>query len=111
MSFETAESCTFSARLDCHYLLHRPQHVDDATLLVAALHGFGSNPEVMLRLTQNLLGPRHVIAALQAPSQFFLGQHSREVGYCWATHQHSEESVRLHHDMLRYVLDEVGRQH
>jgi predicted esterase len=111
MHFEAVERRTFSARLDCHYLLHAPPDFDASTLLVAALHGFGSNPEVMLRLTASLLGPRHAIAALQAPSQFFLAQHSNEVGYCWATHKHSDESVRLHHDMLLHTLDEVGRQH
>ena len=111
MPSDAVERRTFSARLDCHYLLHAPPDVDSSTLLVAALHGFGSNPEVMLRLTENLLGPRHAIAALQAPSQFFLAQHSSDVGYCWATHKHSDESVRLHHEMLLHVLDEVGRQH
>ncbi len=80
-------------------------------MLVAALHGFGSNPEVMLRLTKMLLGPRHAIAAVQAPSQFFLAPHSSEVGYCWATHKHPDESVRLHHEMLLHVLDEAGREH
>jgi predicted esterase len=109
MSFETAESCTFSARLDCRYLLHTPQQIDGATLLVAALHGFGSNPEVMLRLTGGLIGERHVIAALEGPYQFFLSKTSSEVGYGWATHKRSESSVRLHHEMLLHVFDEVGR--
>ncbi len=104
------EHRTFSARLDCHYLVHAPAEIDESTLLVAALHGFGSNPEVMLRLTGALLGPRHVIAAIQAPSQFFVSRESKEVGYCWATHKHSEESVRLHHEMLLYVFDEAGRE-
>lgn len=104
------EHRTFSARLDCHYLVHVPQEIDASTLLVAALHGFGSNPEVMLRLTENLLGPRHVIAALQAPSQFFLAPGSNEVGYCWATQKHSEESVRLHHDMVLHVCDSAARE-
>jgi predicted esterase len=104
------EQRTFSARLDCHYLVHAPDEIDASTLLVAALHGFGSNPEVMLRLTGALLGPRHVIAAIQAPSQFYVARGSKEVGYCWATHEHSEESVRLHHEMLLYVLDEAARE-
>jgi len=110
MPSEAVEHRTFSARLDCHYLLHAPADVKPSTLLVATLHGFGQNPEIMLRLTERLLGPQRVIAALQAPSQFFLAQNSSEVGYCWATQKHSMESVRLHHDMLLYVLDEVGRQ-
>src|SRR6266480_935403 len=81
MSSEVVERRTFSARLDCHYLLRPAAEVDGSTLLVATLHGFGSNPEVMLRLTEGLLGPRPVIAAIQAPSQFFLSQHASEVGY------------------------------
>jgi predicted esterase len=111
MSSEAVERRTFSARLDCHYLLRPTAEVDGSTLLVAALHGFGSNPEVMLRLTEGLLGPRPVIAAIQAPSQFFLSQHASEVGYCWATQKHSDESVRLHHEMLLHVLDEAGRKY
>ena len=110
MPSEALEHRTFSARLDCHYLLHAPPDVDRSTLLIATLHGFGQNPETMLRLTEGLLGPRLVIAALQAPSQFFLSQNSSDVGYCWATHKHSSESVRLHHEMLSYMLDDVGRQ-
>ena len=111
MSPEAVGHRTFSARLDCHYLLRPTAEVGGSTLLVAALHGFGSNPEVMLRLTEGLLGPRPVIAAIQAPSQFFLSQHASDVGYCWATQKHSDESVRLHHEMLLHVLDEAGRKY
>src|SRR5258708_34319279 len=97
MSSEAVEHRTFSARLDCHYLLRAAAAVDGSTLLVAALHGFGSNPEVMLRLTAALLGPRPVIAAIQAPRQFFLSPHAGELGYGWATAKNSEESVRVPH--------------
>ena len=112
MSSEAVERRTFSARLDCHYLLRPAAEGDGSTLLVAALHGFGSNPEVMLRLTEGLLGPRPVIAAIQAPSQFFLGAGNpdSDVGYCWATHKHSASSIRLHHEMLLYVFNEAGRR-
>jgi predicted esterase len=111
MAFEAVVDRTFSARIDCHYLLHAPPDADASKVLVAALHGFGSNPEVMLRLTERLLGPNYIIAAIQAPNQFFLSQNVNDVGYCWATNKHSDSSVRLHHDMLLYVLDEVGRQY
>src|SRR5678816_1243462 len=86
MSSEAVERRTFSARLDCHYLLRPTADVDGSTLLVAALHGFGSNPEVMLRLTEGLLGSRPVIASVQAPSQFFLSQRASEVGSVSYTH-------------------------
>jgi len=111
MAFEAVVHRTFSARIDCHYLLQGPPDADPSKVLVATLHGFGSNPEVMLRLTERMLGPNYIIAAIQAPNQFFLSQNVNEVGYCWVTNKHSDSSIRLHHDMLLYVLDEVGRQY
>ncbi len=96
--------------MDCHYLVQAPREITGSTLLVATLHGFGQNPETMLRLTASLLGTNHVMASLQAPSQFYLAQHSNEVGYCWATHKHSESSVRMHHEMLLHVFEDVERQ-
>lgn len=101
--------CTFSARLDCHYLLRAPEPVDEQSLLVVTLHGFSSNPEVMLGLTGLLFGKRHVIASVQGPNQFWLGLHSSDVGFGWGSNRHAESSVRLHHDMVLQVLNEAGR--
>src|ERR1035441_6839408 len=94
MTLENTRHCSFTARLDCRYLLHAPESVDDRTVLVATLHGFSANPEVMLRLTALMMGPRHVIAAVQGPNQFYLAQGSSDVGYGWATHKHPDSSVR-----------------
>ena len=111
MTLENTRHCSFTARLDCRYLVHAPDVVDGRTMLVAALHGFSANPEVMLRLTAAMMGPRHAIAAVQGPNQFYLGMGSNEVGYGWATHKHPDSSVRLHHDMLLHVLNEAGREY
>src|SRR5689334_25219039 len=111
MHFDAPQHCSFAARLDCHYLLHAPDAVTDETLLVAALHGFGQTPEVMLGLTGTMLGAKHVIAAVQGPNQFYLSQGSNQVGYCWVTHRHADSSVRLHHEMLLHVLNEAGRRY
>jgi len=101
---------TFPARLDCHYLLHAPDHVDARTPLVVTLHGFGANPAIMLRLTGRLFDRPPVIAALQGPYQFFLSAKNQEVGYGWVTNRHPAESIRLHRDMVSHVLDEAGRE-
>ena len=101
---------SFSARLDCHYLLRGPERSDERTLLVVALHGFSSSPDVMLPLTANMFGPHHAIAALQGPNQFFLGAKAGEVGYGWNTNRYPAESIRLHHDMVLHVLEEAGRE-
>jgi phospholipase/carboxylesterase len=101
---------TFSARLDCHYLLRAPDLVDARTPLVVTLHGFGQNPETMLHLTARLFDTSPVIAALQGPYQFFLGARNQEAGYGWITNRRPAESIRLHRDMVLHVLEEAGRE-
>jgi phospholipase/carboxylesterase len=101
---------TFSARLDCHYLLRAPEVSDSQTPLVVTLHGFGMNPEIMLELTARLFDSEPVMAAVQGPYPFFLPPPDRNVGYGWITSRHSAESVRLHHDMVSHVLEEAGGQ-
>jgi predicted esterase len=109
MAAESVERCSFEARLECHYLLDAPERIDERTLLVLALHGYGSNPDVMLRLTKTMLGPGHVIASVQAPSQFFPSSApGGPVGYCWTSPAHPMSSVRLHHEMLLHVIREAG---
>jgi predicted esterase len=101
---------TFSARLDCHYLLLPPPVLNPQTPLVITLHGFGSNPEAMLDLTARLFDPQPVIVSLQGPNQFFLGAGTREVGYGWITSRRPSESIRLHHEMVRHAAEETGRE-
>jgi predicted esterase len=100
---------SFSARLDCHYLLLAPE-VNAETPLVLTLHGFGGNPEAMLQLTSRLFEVPLVIASLQGPNQFFLPPDTRDVGYGWITSRQPAESIRLHRDMVSYVADEAGRE-
>jgi predicted esterase len=111
---DAVRHCSFSARLDCHYLVRAPDAVDARTLLVVALHGFGQTPEIMLPLTEKLMGGRHVIAALEGPNAFFLPSKPGEKlgsGCCWVTERHSRSGIRLHHDMVRHVLSEAGREY
>ena len=105
---ESFERHTFTAKLDCRYLLHVPERVDGSTILVLTLHGYSSNPEVMLKLTAGLVGTEHVIASLQAPNQHYLvqGQPGPQsvVGYNWGVRDHWESGVRMHHEMVRECL-------
>lgn len=108
---DAVRQCTFSARLDCHYLLRVPDPRESQDLLVLALHGFGATPEAMLRLTAPMFGARAVVASLQGPNQFFLDAKSTEVGYGWNTNRHAASSIRLHHEMVQHVLNEAGREY
>ena len=101
---------SFSARLDCHYLVLAPDTVDERTTLVVALHGFGANPETMLPLTARLFPNPAVIASVQGPNQFFLGSSTRDVGYGWTTSRRPAESIRLHHEMVLHVIAETSQR-
>lgn len=101
---------SFSARLDCHYLLQAPDSLNERTPLVIALHGFGMSAEAMLPLTLRLFEEPPVVASLQGPNQFFLPPAVKDVGYGWITNRRPAESIRLHHEMVSYVAGEVGRQ-
>jgi predicted esterase len=105
---QNVEHHTFSAKLDCHYLLSIPPQVGHATVLVLTLHGYSSNPEDMLRLTAGMVGDRYIIASLQAPNQHYLNQARLGVepviGYNWGVRDHWGSVVRLHHDIVLEVL-------
>jgi predicted esterase len=101
---------TFSARLGCRYLMNVPEKIDERTVLVAALHGFGQNSEDMLRLTRHMVGPRPAIASIEGPNGFFLGTALDKVGYGWITSRRPAESIRLHHEMVHHVLAEAGSE-
>ncbi len=112
MDLKTTEQHTFTAPLDCRYLLHIPADIGPKSRLVAALHGYGMNPESMLRLTVGLLGAEHVVAAIQAPNQYYvtsgvLPDRQSVPGYNWGIAPHWGSTVRLHHDMVRQVLAEL----
>jgi predicted esterase len=98
---------SFSARLSCRYLL-RPGEPGGG--LVVALHGFGVNAEDMLRLIDPLVGPRHAVAALEGPYQFYLGMNTRDVGHGWITNRRPADSIRLHHEMVLRALELPGRE-
>jgi len=111
MPSPTFEQQTFTAGLECRYLLHVPENVDRNSLLIITLHGYSSNPEVMLRLTAGLVGDRHLIASLQAPNQHYVadGLPNRQSvpGYNWGISPHWESAVRLHHEMLLQTLESL----
>src|ERR1700732_4796183 len=100
----TPEQHTFQAQVDCRYLLQIPENLVSKPLLVITLHGYSSNPEVMLRLTAGLVGDRHIIASIQAPNQHYVADGLPDAqsvaGYNWGIRPHWESSVRLHPEMM-----------
>jgi predicted esterase len=105
------EQHIFPAALECRYPLLVPDPTAPNPLIVLALHGYGSSPEAMLRLTTALLGEQHVVAALRAPNQHYanpgLPNAESVPAYNWGIRPHWESSVKLHHDMVTKTLGEL----
>jgi predicted esterase len=78
---------------------------------VIALHGYGSHPEAMLRLTLGMVGAGHLVASIQGPNQFYpapVGDPNNTAAvYNWGTSAHPALNIRLHHDMVKAVLSDV----
>jgi predicted esterase len=99
---------------EAEYLLQVPEEVGDRPLLVLAMHGYGSNPEVMLRLSAGALGEGPIIASLRAPNQHYLSSGplgtpvlGSEIGYNWGTTRHAAQNIELHHRIVRTVSAEL----
>ncbi|MBZ5609983.1 MAG: hypothetical protein LAP38_17110 [Acidobacteriia bacterium] len=112
MDLKTTEHHTFTAPMECRYLLHVPEDIGPKPRLLVALHGYSSNPEVMLRLTVGLVGSGQVVASIQAPNQHYvtagaLPDRQSVPGYNWGISPHWDATVRLHHEMVLRVLAEL----
>lgn len=104
------ETCQFSLPLTCRYLVApTPDPIPASPVIVLTLHGYGSNPEAMLRLTVPTVERDVIVAALQAPNQHFTGDGptSGIAGYNWGIRHHHGDSVRLHHEMVLKTLEEL----
>jgi predicted esterase len=100
---------TIAIRSQATYLLDAPSHLSAEPLLILTLHGYGSSPEAMLRLSRMAIGDQHIVASLRGPSQYYLSGSpaTNEVGYNWGTRLYPEENIRTHHEILRTVAAQL----
>lgn len=104
---ETVETdLSLKAEVRLYYDLYAPR--EEASPLLVALHGYGSNKGWMMREARRHAPEGFAVAALQGPHQHM--KEPREpgaplrYGFGWLTNFRPEESVALHH---RAVLDLV----
>lgn len=100
---------TLAAKIKLYYDLHVAAP-GPAPLLIA-LHGYGANKRQMMREAQQMAPEGFAIASLQG-----FHQHIREprepggplrFGFGWLTNFHPEESVAIHHEILRNLLSQL----
>jgi phospholipase/carboxylesterase len=107
---ETGQSVTvertLTAEIKLYYDLHKPTAVP-APLLIA-LHGYGAHKNQMMREAKQIAPENFAIASLQG-----FHQHLKEpkepggplrFGFGWLTNFHPEDSVAIHHQALRDLI-------
>src|SRR5262249_42185995 len=100
----------------CYYDLYTPDGGDPKPLIIA-MHGYGGDKSSMMRLMRRILRDGedvdrdrdYVIACLQGPHQHLVmpTQESPKLryGFGWLSNFKSEESVAMHHHLIRGIIE------
>jgi len=101
----------------CYYELEQPsgESPKQRWPLLIAMHGYQGDMTSMMRLARRIGDGKMVVISLQGPNQFFLrdGDDSKSfrVGFGWGTTWKMQESVELHHQNLRALIDLSAREY
>jgi predicted esterase len=83
--------------------------------LLIALHGYAGNKESMMKLAQRINDQHWLIASLQGPYPFIIppSGDSPEVktGFGWAAPYKHADSVKLHHQSVRDLIEAVSKEY
>src|SRR5256885_13347192 len=97
---------SFEARVNVYYDL-RPATISPAPLLIA-LHGYGANKQQMMREAQLLAPEYFAIASLQGFHQHIKPPKETggplRFGFGWFTNFQSQESIAVHHQAIRDLI-------
>ena len=107
---------TTQQRTNLYYDLHIPDGNDQAPRpLLIALHGYEGNKESMMALSQKINSRDFIIASVQGPNGFFVrseGEPNKpKIGFGWMMQYKAEETIRLHHETLRSIIEEIAAKY
>lgn len=96
----------------CYYDLYVPEGGKPKPLVIA-LHGYGGDKASMMRVMRRINERDFVIACLQGPHQHLVmpTEESPKLGYGfgWLSNFKSEESVAMHHHLVRGIIEALGQ--
>jgi predicted esterase len=87
--------------------------------LLIALHGYQGDKESMMRVARSIADGKMVVIALQGHNQFFINYGTNDltdpktyrVGFGWGTSWRMAESVELHHETIRELIQVAVRKY
>ncbi len=99
---------TFTAEIKLYYDLFVPETAAKPAPLLIAVHGYGAHKRYMMREARAVAPENWVIASVQAPHQHFRPtDNGYRVGFGWLTDHNPEDYVRLHHEFLMNLIDNL----
>ena len=107
--FKLETDLSVKAEIKLYYDLLLPENFSGNAPLLIAVHGYGAHKRYMMREAQLVAPENFVIVSLQAPHQHWRESNgSYKVGFGWLTDYKQEESVRLHHEFLLKVIENLS---
>ena len=106
--FKLETDLSVKAEINLYYDLYLPENFRGGAPLLVAVHGYGAHKRYMMREAQ-LVAPEHfAIVSLNAPHQHFRqSDDGYKIGFGWLTDYKAEESVRLHHNFVLQVIENL----
>lgn len=107
---------TTEQRINLLYDLYVPPTLGETpSPLLIAFHGYEGNKESMMALAQKINSEDMIIASVQGPNAFFVqveGEPRKpRIGFGWMMQYKAEETIRLHHEALRSIIEQVTTDH
>lgn len=99
---------TLKAEINLFYDLVVPDGARNAPLLIA-VHGYGAHKRYMMREARSVAHENFVIASVQGPHQHYRQTpDGYRTGFGWLSEHKPEEYIRLHHDFLLRIIEELS---
>lgn len=103
-------------RINLYYDLYVPDgEASRPRPMLIALHGYEGNKESMMALAQKINSNDFIIASVQGPNSFFVRPEEEprraRIGFGWMMQYKVEETLRLHHQTLKAIVEETAANH
>ena len=98
-----------TAEIKLYYDLHVPENSVKPAPLLIAVHGYGAHKRYMMREAKLIAPENFAIVSIQAPYQHFRPtSDGYKVGFGWLTDFKAQESVALHQNFVRQVIEKLS---
>lgn len=105
----TQTDLSIRAEIKLYYDLFVPENVVKPAPLLVAVHGYGAHKRYMMRQAKMIAPADFIVASVQAPHQHYRQTgDGYKIGFGWLTDYKADESIRLHHEFLLALIENLS---